>query len=904
MKTFIQYLRKFLTKKQIITDELYRYAYSTDASVYRIVPEIVLLIHNEIEVQSIIQLANQFEIPITFRAAGTSLSGQALGHKVLVVLAHGYFDEFSYDTNTKIVTIQPGIILDNVNKQLAKYNRKVGPDPASIATCKIGGVIANNSSGMCCGTTQNSYQTLAAMRLILADGSILDTNDSISLQHFQTNQQDLLSQLTTIRNEIINNTQLSDFIKHKFAIKNTSGYSLNAFLDFSNPIEILTHLLVGSEGTLGFVSSVSLHSIENHNYKAVNLIICKNPDAAVNLTIAIGDTASAIEFLDSKSLQSVAHIEDLQKFLPEIIQQDTCALLIELSSNNLDNLQKSISLLNNELTNIATIMKQSSFLIDKTSYDLLWNVRKGTLPSIAAKRIKDSSVVIEDIAVNLHSMAELINDLQKLFIKYNYPEGAIFGHALAGNLHFVFTPSFASNEALQNYADFMQEFTYLVVNKYQGSLKAEHGSGRNISPFALLEWGQECYDLMWRIKNLLDPKGILNPDVKLTHNPNLHLENLKQIKPIDEQIDACMECGFCEPVCPSRKLTLTPRQRIIVSRKMATLPKDELQNWQKTYAYAAIESCAITNMCQTRCPVGIDTGAYISKLKQATKEAAKTLPSHTKVIKHLKEPLQFANNLSKIIGKNNLSLLSTQIHKVIPIVPVYRKTTPKINQQPFVNSTTQSTKSVYLLASCSSKLFVGSNDWQTLLERLGYQVKYLAKNEDLCCGQMYNSQGNIAHAKLKQQELLSTISNQELLLIDNSSCSKFIAQASSTQIIDINNFLLSTIDKTKLIKKYNKLALHIDCSTQKLGLSEELRQLLSFCANEVIEPLGIACCGFAGDKGFKLPELNQSSLDNLAKQVKECDIGVSFNPNCCIGLNDMSDVQYTSLAKVILECYK
>ncbi|CAB5720953.1 Fe-S oxidoreductase [Providencia rettgeri] len=123
----------------------------------------------------------------------------------------------------------------------------------------------------------------------------------------------------------------------------------------------------------------------------------------------------------------------------------------------------------------------------------------------------------------------------------------------------------------------MHELTTLVAKKYNGSLKAEHGSGRNISPFAIVEWGEKCWDIMWQIKNLFDNQNILNPDVKLTKDTSLHTKNLKELNSVDDQIDKCMECGYCEPVCLSRNLSLTPRQRNTVARKIETLEGEQKQ---------------------------------------------------------------------------------------------------------------------------------------------------------------------------------------------------------------------------------------------------------------------------------------------------------------------------------------
>lgn len=174
---FCEELAQFLPKERIFRDEMYRLTYGTDASFYRLIPALVVKVANEQEVIGLLQLANRHQVPVTFRAAGTSLSGQAVTDSVLVVLEGTSWRGYEILQQGAEIRLQPGIIGAHANQYLAPLGRKIGPDPASINTCKIGGIAANNASGMCCGTAQNSYHTLAGMRLILADGTVLDTRE-------------------------------------------------------------------------------------------------------------------------------------------------------------------------------------------------------------------------------------------------------------------------------------------------------------------------------------------------------------------------------------------------------------------------------------------------------------------------------------------------------------------------------------------------------------------------------------------------------------------------------------------------------------------------------------------------------------------------------------------------------
>lgn len=898
MKQFIEQIKQLLPAHKIIEDELLRYAYSTDASMYRMVPQLVILAEQENDVDQIIKLAQQYNTKLTFRAAGTSLSGQAVTDQVLVVLANHCWQNYQISVDGKQITLEPGIIGATANNHLRAYHRKIGPDPASISAAKIGGILANNSSGMCCGTAQNSYATIASLRAIMANSSLFNSADPQQNAKFTHDNQELIANIRHIRHQINADLELSNFIRKKFAIKNTSGYSLNAFLDYEDPIKIIEHLLIGSEGTLGFISQVTFNTVVDEPYKALNLVF-GSLKTLCDLTIKISqDQVSAVELLDACSLRSVAHIKELQPYLPISITDDTAAIMIEISSTDQVELQNKVDKLQ-EIISHTEIISESKFTQDLELINTLWKARKGVLPTVAGQRPLGSSVLIEDVAVMINDLPALVDDLQKMFKRYNYANAAIFGHVLAGNIHFVLTPNFTVEQELSDYDKFMREFTDLVAIKYQGSLKAEHGSGRNIAPFALVEWGQQCWDIMWRIKELFDPQNIFNPDVKLTRDNTLHMHNLKQLPAVDPQIDACMECGFCEPVCPSRNLSLTPRQRNAVARYLPQLDAKQRKRWLKQYQYYGIDTCATTGMCQTVCPVNINTGEYILGLKP---EKYKEL-NHAGQIKDAKNKIAKANLIASIIGKHNLQAVTQSLHSTFKSIPVYLESMPKVAKQLKSN---HYNAPMMLIPSCPNRVFASNHGYdryasQMILEKMGYAVSIPKNYADLCCGQMYHSQGNHKQQNIVQQKLRSAIADAQIVLMDNSSCASF-AKQSGIEVMDINQFIVERIIRSKLYKRYQKIALHIDCSSAKGCFNPEFMTILKLCAYEVVVPDGIKCCGFAGDKGFTTPELNASSLSGLANQVADCELGVTFNRNCQIGLNQHSGIKYISFVELILDC--
>ncbi len=249
--------------------------------------------------------------------------------------------------------------------------------------------------------------------------------------------------------------------------------------------------------------------------------------------------------------------------------------------------------------------------------EMLWRVREGMQGLLAAMRPPGITMIIEDVCVPPARVAEAARDLQALLGRHGFLQG-LAGHASAGNLHFILTAEFGKEGESERYDAFMHDLVALIVDKYDGSLKAEHGTGINMAPFVEREWGAEATELMWEIKRLADPAGVLAPGVVLNRDPGVHLRNLKSVPEVEESVTKCIECGFCEPVCPSQNLTTTPRQRIVLRREMARQPAGSPVRAAllKQYEYDGVETCAVDGSCMTACPVAIDTGTLIKDLRR------------------------------------------------------------------------------------------------------------------------------------------------------------------------------------------------------------------------------------------------------------------------------------------------
>ncbi len=922
---FLAEVERLIPAERRFDDPLSTLAFGTDASFYRLIPKLVVRVESEAEVIALLKLAHAEDVPVTFRAAGTSLSGQAISDSVLIVLGDNWNGREIRNGGEQI-RLQPGVIGANANAVLAPFQRKIGPDPASINAAKIGGIVANNSSGMCCGTAQNTYKTLAGLRVVLADGTVVDSEDAASVAAFRQSHAALLEQLAELGRETRANTELAAKIRHKYRLKNTTGFSLNALVDYDEPLDILNHLMVGSEGTLGFISAVTYDTVPDHPHKASALVVFPDVETCcLAVPVLKQQPVSAVELLDRRSLRSVEHKAGMPEWVKEL-SPTACALLIESRAASQSLLHEQINLI---MTSIAhfPVEKQVDFSEDPVVYNQLWKIRKDTFPAVGAVRQTGTTVIIEDVTFPVERLAEGVNRLIELLDKHRYDEAILFGHALEGNLHFVFTQGFDDPAQVARYEAFMGEVAQLVAVEFGGALKAEHGTGRNMAPFVELEWGSEAYALMWKIKRLLDPSGILNPDVVLSEDPDIHLKNLKPMPAADEIVDKCIECGFCEPVCPSNGLTLTPRQRIVIwrdiqARKRAGVDTTEIE---RLYHYHGVETCAATGLCAQRCPVGINTGDLVRKLRgrEASKTgAANWLADHfSTAVQGTRFMLHAANGAHIILGTKRLAKLSaTMTNASKGRVPQWTPATPQPLQRlhlpkPAVQD--ERPRVVYLAACVSRAMGPAARDQEqeplldktrSLLEKAGYQVIFPEQLNDLCCGQPFASKGYAEQGERKRQEMLDALlkasrGGLDPIYCDTSPCTLRLVQGLTDQRLDMYDpvrFIRThLLDKLDFVPQDKPIAVHVTCSTQHLGEAQALIDIARRCANEVVIPEGIHCCGFAGDKGFTTPELNEHALRSLKNAVQICEEGISTSRTCEIGLSRHGEIDYHGLIYLV-----
>jgi D-lactate dehydrogenase len=934
-------LRKIIPANRIRDRYIDLVSFAADAGFYYLLPKAVVQPVGEEEVISLFRFSHQYKIPLVFRTGGTSLSGQAITDGILVDLSQ-FWNRLKIEEEGNLVRVQPGITGAMVNAYLKRHQRKIGPDPASISSAMMGGIISNNASGMCCGVKLNSYHTTKFIRFILPDGNVFSTENKDDYSRFEKGCREIYNALADIRIQILTDEVLRNKIRTKYQTKTTVGYSLNAFIDFEHPLDILAHLLIGAEGTLAFIAEAVLQTVPDYPYKSTALLYFPNIFAACQAIVPLTNAgAMMVELMDRASLHAIENMTgmpELIKSLPET----AAALLIEFQENSPEQLEDRVKQFLASSMDFSLI-NQPVFTNDPEEQAFLWKVRKGLFPAVGAVRASGTTVVLEDIAFPVEKLGDAILDLQEIFRVYGYLNAIIFGHAKDGNIHFVVTQSFNTAEEISRYDRFMKQVVNLVVEKYGGTLKAEHGTGRNMAPFVETEWGGDAYNIMNRLKQIIDPENLLNPGVIINQDSHAHIRNLKQLPSVEEEVDRCIECGFCEHVCPSRDLTTTPRRRIVIRRVLKNLAAAGDHTNHKLlldqYQYDGKETCAVDGLCATACPVDINTGDLIKRLRRenhsvsANRNALWVAKNFRTVEWITRAGLKTGISVNNLFGPQAMSKLTRAMKRFIPSMPLW---SDHLQQPPAISVLGSNTKrtgradsSIVYFPACISRTmgsYRGQNKnlmetFMSICDKAGIDVHVLDQVNGSCCSQIFASKGfsdayRFTANKIVDQLWLSSRKGELPIVIDVSSCAYTLHQVrpvldevgrvkyDALTILDSVDFLHDMVMPFVDAKqKHKDIVLHPVCSLKKMKTENKFLKVAKHFAKEVTIPNHAGCCGMAGDRGFLFPELTASATDAEAKEVKQnkYDGYYSSTKTCEIALSEATRENYISILYLVDE---
>ena len=956
LNSFLTELRQFLPSDRVYTDELRTLGWGTDASFYRQIPKVVIRSDGEEEISKIVGLCRKYKLPFTFRAAGTSLSGQSCTDSVLIV-AGKHWEQYVLADDKESIKLQPGIIGGRVNQILKPFGRVFPPDPA-----------------------------------------ILDTGDEKSREEFRKTHPAFLQHIEMLRDKVRADEELANRIAKKYSIKNVTGLNLRPLVAYDDPFDIIAHSMVGSEGTLAFLSEVTMKTLKDYPYKASAMVYFMTMKESCEAVVAMkkmkaGEedldysaenlVVKSAEMLDYKSLSSVddpvylQYKKDVDAGKIEGVEpgdyHNLTAILTETKGITHEQLLDKIAKIQECLGQFRLYIP-AEFTEDPAVYGKYWAIRSGIFPSVGGTRPVGTSCLIEDVAFPIESLPEATVKLQKLIADHGYDDACIYGHAFEGNYHFILNQSFADEHEVARYAEMMRDVAKLVVEGYDGSLKAEHGTGRNMAPFVKYEWGDKAYEVMCELKKIFDPDGLLNQGVIFNDDPDCFIKCLKPLPVLDfdfasvpdgghylmdpalstaketiEQVkraNKCIECGFCEVNCMSCGLTLSSRMRIAVQREIRYLTAtgsnpQRLATLKKQYKYYGDQTCATDGLCSTSCPMKINTGELTHLIRQmdmnqspAGYKLGEFAANHMAGIKSgLRVVLDVAHLGHVTLGPTLMTSIARGMNKMG--LPLWTTAMPKKHRQPKKSDLTQfiieksiphkeeehSPLKVVYFPSCINQTMGQSkhggkihdlvDEVIQLMAKAGYEVIFPEGMERMCCGQIWESKGMLDIADRKSAEL-------EAALWKASEEGKYPVLCAQSPCLHRMKKVMKKMhlyEPAEFIMKYlvprldfhpvdRPIALHITCSTRQMGVADDLINLAKMCSTKVFLPEGVGCCGFAGDRGFTFPELNKYGLRKLRPQIEENHIvvGYSNSRTCEIGLETNTGIPYMSIVYLVNEC--
>lgn len=914
---------------RVKTTSIDRVAYASDASHYLYTPQAVIIAKDAVEVSQLLAASMRAGQPVTLRSGGTSLAGQASGDGLMLDVRRNFRGITVLDQG-KRVRVQPGATVRQVNARLSAYGFKLGPDPASEAACTIGGVIANNSSGMACGTEFNTYRTLESMTFVLPSGTMIDTAAPDADAKLAAAEPELVATLERLRDRVRGNKDSVALIEKHFALKNTMGYGINSFLDHQTPADLLAHLIIGSEGTLAFVAEAVFWTVPIRKLAIATLAVFDSLDLATRALPDLLDSGAAtLELMDSTSLRVGQSLPGVPEAIMGFEINAQAALLVEYhadSEEELAGLQGD----GQRLLDAASLRAPAMLSTDAANRQAAWKFRKGLYASVAGARVSGTTALLEDVAVPVASLAETCGSLQELFDEYEYEDSVIFGHAKDGNIHFMLTDRFEGETALNRYNAFNDKMVDLVLSK-GGNLKAEHGTGRAMAPFVRRQYGDELYEVMVQLKAACDPRLMLNPGVIIDEDHAAHIRNIKLNETIEVEADRCVECGYCEPVCPSKDLTLTPRQRIAVRRAIAKAEaegnRELAAELERDFEYSAVETCAVDGMCVTACPVQINTGLLVKRLRREDanpamaggfKAAAKGWGAATRV----------GSVALSVAGKFPVPLVrgATDVARKLvgnDTMPRYDADLPaggKARKPLTGNLGAAGTEpSAIYLPACVNSMFGPGGEGQgvapafeQLLRQAGISVLVPEGIESMCCGTPWSSKGyEDGHAVMAKRVLEQVHAAQPAfrlpVISDATSCTEGFAHTLEEQGFEVVDLLAFTsrhlLDKLPEAKRIDSLTLHPTCSSTQMGLNGDLQKVAEAVADTVHVPVNWGCCAFAGDRGMLHPELTASATAREAAEVRElaASAHASCNRTCELGMSRATGKDYRHVIELLAQ---
>jgi len=697
-------------KKELLGELLYdnsiRLMYATDASAYREVPLAVAYPRDKEDVKKLIRFARENKTSIIPRTAGTSLAGQVVGSGIIVDVSKYMNQILELNTEEKWVRVEPGVILDELNKYLESYGLFFGPETSTSDRCMIGGMVGNNACGAHSLIYGSTRDHTIELETILSDGSEV-TFSPVKKDEFEVlcNGNDLQNRVYRKIKEVLTDTKNQQSIRDEFPEprleRRNTGYALDILLKselFGNTSELfnLTKLLTGSEGTLAFTTAIKLNlvSLPPKNKALVCVHLETVPEALRANLIALKFKPAAIELTD-KTILNLTKENIEQRKNRFFIKGDPGALLI------VEFMEEKTSVIEEKVEQMISAFKSAGFgyhypVIEGDNMKKVWNLRKAGL-GILNNMPGDAKPVsvIEDTAVQPEILPEYINEIEDIFKRYN-KEGVYHAHIATGELHLRPVLNLKDPEDVRIFRKIAED-TAKIVKKYRGSLSGEHGDGRLRGEFIRLMLGDRIYQLIKEIKDTWDPDYIFNPgkiidtpkmDTFLRYDPGKETRDLKTYfnfskdQGILRAAEKCNGTATCRKtaviggtMCPSYMASMdedkSTRARANILREFLT-NSDKKNPFDHKEIYEVMDMCLSCKACKSECPSSVDVAKLKAEFLQHYYES-NGIPFRTRLIANISKINQLGSLapwLYNFVNRNNVT--AKILAKILGIEPKRR----------------------------------------------------------------------------------------------------------------------------------------------------------------------------------------------------------------------------------------
>jgi FAD/FMN-containing dehydrogenase/Fe-S oxidoreductase len=937
-----------VVRGDVFADILHRAAYSTDASIYRIVPKCVVAPRDPSDVATVVKYACSNAIPVVARGAGSGLAGESLCSGIVFDMTRYMNRIIDVKDEGQTVVCEPGVVLDDLNKVLAKFGRKIGPDPSSANRAVVGGVVANNSTG----SHSLEYGFIAdhveSIEAILADGSISEFKNNFNPDKEQDDK------AASIARECLSALSGKEEIIRKALPKtkrNRSGYNI-AGICHSGRID-LARLLTGSEGTLAIFTKITLKTVALPKEKGLlQLEFDSLEKMAQAVPIIIDNNASVCELMD-KTLIDMA-LDALPEYRDLLPAGAAAVLLVEHTAQTQEQVKEKITKTDLAVGNIAS---GRSIIFDPKAQQRLWKSRKDAGPLIYRKRSnKHPAEFMEDISVDYNRLGEYIAGLLEIGKRYDISM-SFFGHAGDGLLHirpYLDLSDPADIKTMRSMADEVVSLAWSLG----GTISGEHAEGLVRAAFVKEQYGEEYYELLCKIKNIFDPDGLMNPGKILNPDTDIMVKNLRaEHKVLPERVktdllfekdelavelDQCYGCGVCrnrEPdlrMCPVFKAVGeemgSSRAKINILHFWAT-GQLEKEDFESPEFRKFLDLCVNCKACLQQCPSGVDTSKLMAAararyVKLQGLRRTELILSHNRYLSILGSifaPISnFLMNLSiskwlleKLAGINKHRSMPSfgrssflkagikyleacePIEKPVDKVAYFVDTYANYNDHELgfavVDVLRANSIDVILPKQLPAPLpAIVYGDVKTAVNDLEYSIKHLAKavrdGYKIICSEP-------SAALCLKQELRHFVAGPDATLV-------------SENTFELMDYLhgLSIHNKLKIPSKSiaEEFVYHLPCHLCAVGLEgASIKLLQEHCSVKVVD-LKAGCCGIAGTfgmqkKNFDLSSKISESLKNALESAPTKNV-LTECAACKMQIEHISDCTVRHPIKILAEC--